>query len=187
MEVGNTSIDSDFSVIVDSGTSFTYLPDPVYTKFTESVRLANGLFEKHVKLLKICRLIFVPLYSSMHRYRRTDANLIIVYLLSFVIIQGYQFMMTTIGIFYNVYTYVSRSLVFASCSSRYSFQRPNISLIAKGGSKFPVSHPMLMFIEVKVIYLIVQQTCTLLTIVFHLSEAAKCIYMLPGSFQESWI
>ncbi|XP_009387321.2 aspartyl protease family protein 1 [Musa acuminata AAA Group] len=92
MEVGNTSIDSDFSVIVDSGTSFTYLPDPVYTKFTESFN------------------------AQVQENRRKPDN----------------------------------SLPFEFCynsSSRYSFQRPNISLIAKGGSKFPVSHPMLMFIE----------------------------------------
>uniref|UniRef100_A0A804HMI7 Peptidase A1 domain-containing protein n=1 Tax=Musa acuminata subsp. malaccensis TaxID=214687 RepID=A0A804HMI7_MUSAM len=92
MEVGNTSIDSDFSVIVDSGTSFTYLPDPVYTKFTESFN------------------------AQVQENRHKPDN----------------------------------SLPFEFCynsSSRYSFQRPNISLIAKGGSKFPVSHPMLMFIE----------------------------------------
>ncbi|CAL9153110.1 unnamed protein product [Musa hybrid cultivar] len=92
MEVGNTSIDSDFSVIVDSGTSFTYLPDPVYTKFTESFN------------------------AQVQENRRKPDN----------------------------------SLPFEFCynsSSRYSFQRPNISLIAKGGSKFPVSHPMLIFIE----------------------------------------
>ncbi|XP_008806141.1 aspartyl protease family protein 1 [Phoenix dactylifera] len=36
MEVGNSSVDVKFSAIVDSGTSFTYLADPVYTKVAES-------------------------------------------------------------------------------------------------------------------------------------------------------
>ncbi|XP_073005150.1 aspartyl protease family protein 1-like [Typha latifolia] len=34
--VGNSSISAEFSAIVDSGTSFTYLTDPVYTQLTDS-------------------------------------------------------------------------------------------------------------------------------------------------------
>ncbi|EHA8592547.1 Aspartyl protease family protein 1 [Cocos nucifera] len=36
MEVGNSSIDVNSSAIVDSGTSFTYLADPMYAKLSES-------------------------------------------------------------------------------------------------------------------------------------------------------
>ncbi|XP_010935168.1 aspartyl protease family protein 1 [Elaeis guineensis] len=36
LEVRNSSVDVKFSAIVDSGTSFTYLADPEYTKLTES-------------------------------------------------------------------------------------------------------------------------------------------------------
>ncbi|KAG1361006.1 Peptidase A1 [Cocos nucifera] len=38
LEVGNISVDVKFSAIVDSGTSFTYLADPEYTKLAESVQ-----------------------------------------------------------------------------------------------------------------------------------------------------
>lgn len=36
--VGNDSIAAILSALVDSGTSFTYLADPLYTKLTQSVR-----------------------------------------------------------------------------------------------------------------------------------------------------
>ncbi|XP_072966234.1 aspartyl protease family protein 1-like [Typha angustifolia] len=34
VEIGNTSTSTDFSAIVDSGTSFTYLADPIYSQIT---------------------------------------------------------------------------------------------------------------------------------------------------------
>ncbi|RWV97436.1 hypothetical protein BHE74_00015428 [Ensete ventricosum] len=36
--IGNDSIAAILSALVDSGTSFTYLADPLYTKLTQSVR-----------------------------------------------------------------------------------------------------------------------------------------------------
>lgn len=37
IKVGNSSLNYDFSAIVDSGTSFTTLADPMYTAITTSV------------------------------------------------------------------------------------------------------------------------------------------------------
>lgn len=50
MEVGNSSIDVKFSAIVDSGTSFTSLADPMYTKLAESV---SNVLDDEVEHLQI--------------------------------------------------------------------------------------------------------------------------------------
>jgi hypothetical protein len=37
MVVGNKTIKAEFTVLVDSGTNFALLQDPLYTQFTETV------------------------------------------------------------------------------------------------------------------------------------------------------
>lgn len=39
IRVGTNIIDSEFAALFDTGTSFTYLEDPPYTKLTESVTI----------------------------------------------------------------------------------------------------------------------------------------------------
>lgn len=41
IRVGTTLIDVDFTALFDSGTSFTYLVEPTYTRLAEGVRTKN--------------------------------------------------------------------------------------------------------------------------------------------------
>lgn len=41
--VGTSLIDADFTALFDSGTSFTYLVDPLYTMLSQSVSMRNHL------------------------------------------------------------------------------------------------------------------------------------------------
>uniref|UniRef100_A0A1D1XVD0 Aspartic proteinase-like protein 1 n=1 Tax=Anthurium amnicola TaxID=1678845 RepID=A0A1D1XVD0_9ARAE len=88
LRVGNSSIVGDFSALMDSGTSFTYLADPVYTSLTES-------FD-----------------SKIQDDRRT----------------------------------VDSSIPFEYCYTPRSNSSvvPTIGLKMKGGSKFPVTQPLII-------------------------------------------
>lgn len=43
IRVGTDLVDIDFTALFDSGTSFTYLDDPTYTRLSESVSLSLSL------------------------------------------------------------------------------------------------------------------------------------------------
>lgn len=47
VRVGTTLIDVEFTALFDSGTSFTYLVDPTYTRLTESVSTKSTIMGKN--------------------------------------------------------------------------------------------------------------------------------------------
>lgn len=42
VRLGKTLIDAEFTALFDSGTSFTYLVDPIYTRLSKSVSTEKG-------------------------------------------------------------------------------------------------------------------------------------------------
>lgn len=82
MVVGNKTIKAEFTTLVDSGTNFALLEDPLYTQFTAAVSCKKFL-QLHVKysftFIFYTRLSFsFVLFSSfLHRLRTEGLSILI--------------------------------------------------------------------------------------------------------------
>lgn len=95
IRIGTTLIDSEFTALFDSGTSFTYLVGPSYTRLSESVSSKKCYSLKMLKTNLIYSLSSIKfkvktlfICSSTHKRRIRDGHLIQGSLLSIVMIWG---------------------------------------------------------------------------------------------------
>lgn len=84
IRVGTTLIDVDITALFDSGTSFTYVVEPTYTRLLENVSpLILFSFFLYPMLELSCLYFFC---SSIHRYKINGASMIQESLLNIVMI-----------------------------------------------------------------------------------------------------
>lgn len=84
MVVGNKTIKAEFTTLVDSGTNFALLEDPLYTQFTTAVSCKKFL-QLHVKysftfifyIYKTKFLLCIIFYSFLHRLRTEGLPILI--------------------------------------------------------------------------------------------------------------
>nr|XP_019705772.1 aspartyl protease family protein 1 isoform X1 [Elaeis guineensis] len=129
VSVGNSSIDAGFSSLFDSGTSFTYLADPAYTYLSES-------FNAQVQDKRQAPDSRIPFEYCYHKRSFSPRNFFNFYFFCMTLLLVETF-------FSIVFQTIFNSNVTGS-SNHTKIQIPDLSLITKGGSDFPVSEPVIV-------------------------------------------
>lgn len=142
MLVGNSAIDADFSALVDTGTSFTYFIEPIYSQLSKAVSLYNITFTTKWSISHTNKFLLCDFPSSMSRCRINNTQLIQRSHLNIVTLWG-QFFHKVLSIDIEVLVRLTYDIL-ASCSSGTS-NVPTVTLTTSSGSPFPVNYPIIAF------------------------------------------
>lgn len=133
--------DLEFSVIFDSGTSFTYLNDPSFSVIAEGVSFTYNTTSSQrswifIHLISSCACVQFNSQVAEPRYEpETKIIFDYCYALGSVTL---SFLMLVYVWFWNIVS----SLLFIPCSANQdSYSVPNLNLTMKGGQQFFVTAP----------------------------------------------